>query len=101
MARSEFLRGLVVRISRTSGRRWPDEVKERSVAEIPEPGATVNGVARKYGLLPHLVRRAARGAVAHILDWWHILMRVEHIKIAVRGIMQANEFAGLQQPLGD
>ena len=46
--------------------------------------------------LPNLVRRAVRGPVFHILDWWHISMRVKHIENAVQGLLQSKGFSGLQ-----
>lgn len=47
--------------------------------------------------LPNLVRRAVQGPVTHILDWWHISMRVKHIENAVQGLLQSKGFAGFQQ----
>ena len=45
--------------------------------------------------LPGLVRRAVRGPVSHILDWWHISMRIKHIENAVQGLLQSKGFSGL------
>ena len=45
--------------------------------------------------LPNLVRRAVQGPVTHILDWWHISMRVKHIENAVKGMLQTQGFLGL------
>lgn len=47
--------------------------------------------------LPNLVRRAVRSSVIHILDWWHISMRVKHIANAVKGLLQTKDFLGLPQ----
>ena len=55
---SEFLAG----IPRSSGgkRRWPLELKAQIVAETLIEGATVNGVAKRYGLIPSSVSDGQR-----------------------------------------
>jgi transposase len=60
-ATNEFLAG----IPRSSDgkRRWPLELKARIVAETLIEGAIMNGVAKRYGLIPSSVsdwRRMAR-----------------------------------------
>ena len=45
--------------------------------------------------LPNLVRYAVGGPVRHILDWWHISMRVKRVENAVRGLLQAKRFPGI------
>jgi hypothetical protein len=45
--------------------------------------------------LPNLVRRAVRGPVFRILDWWHISMRVKQIENAVQGRLQSKGFSGV------
>ena len=44
------LRSVEVLTVRGGRRRWPDELKARIVAETLETGATVRGVARRYGV---------------------------------------------------
>lgn len=45
-------------------------------------------------VLPNLVRSAAGGKVRHILDWWHISMRVQHVENAIKGLVQREDFPG-------
>ena len=52
-ATNSFLKSLGVEIYASGHRRWPNEAKARAVADTLEPGATVNGVAARYGVLPN------------------------------------------------
>jgi len=56
---------------------------------------TVTVISDGEPALPNLVRNAVGGKVRHILDWWHISMRVKHIENAVRGLLQSKGFSGL------
>lgn len=44
--------------------------------------------------LPNLIRNAGGGNVKHILDRWHISMRVRHVEAAVQGLVQTAGFSG-------
>ncbi|MBY6058885.1 ISKra4 family transposase [Leisingera daeponensis] len=45
--------------------------------------------------LPNLVHDAVGGKVRHILDWWHISMRIQHVENAVKGLLQIWGFSGI------
>ena len=46
---------------------------------------------------PNLIRNAmgGYGQVKHILDWWHISMRIRHVVAAVQGLLQIPGFTGI------
>lgn len=47
--------------------------------------------------LPNLVRTETKWPVPYILDWWHVWMRIQHIKNAVKGLLQTDGFSGMPQ----
>ena len=58
-------------------------------------GNAVTVISDGEPALPNLVRDAAGGKVRHILDWWHISMRIQHVENAIRGLLQTRDFSGI------
>jgi len=71
----------------------------RSVAEQPHAllrtalqhqgwreGDAVTAISDGDSALPALVRSATGGSVEHILDWFHLSMRVHHVEQVLRGL---------------
>jgi hypothetical protein len=56
---------------------------------------TVTVISDGEPALPNLVRNAIGGKVRHILDWWHISMRIQHVENAVKGLLQSRGFSGI------
>lgn len=50
------------------------------------PDVPVTVISDGETALLELVRRATGGDVTHILDWWHIAMRVRHAEQALQGV---------------
>ncbi len=58
-------------------------------------GKAVTVISDGEPALPNLVRDAVGGKVRHILDWWHISMRIQHVENAVKGLLQIRGFSGI------
>lgn len=58
-------------------------------------GKTVTVISDGEAALPNLVRGAVGGKVRHILDWWHISMRIQHVENAVKGLLGSTGFSGI------
>ncbi len=56
---------------------------------------TVTVISDGEPALPNLVRDAVGGTVRHILDWWHISMRIQHVENAVKGLLQTEGFSDI------
>jgi hypothetical protein len=62
-----------------------------------QPGQAVTVVSDGEAALPGLIRAAVGEPVTCVLNWWHISMRVQHIKQAQRGVyaLRPRHHAGL------
>ena len=61
-------------------------VRAALAAQGWRPGRPVIVISDGEPALPNLVSAATGGPVNHILDWWHISMRVRHIEQSLKGI---------------
>ena len=61
-------------------------VRAALAAQGWRPDVPVTVISDGEAALPELVRRATGSDVTHILDWWHISMRVRHAEQALQGV---------------
>ena len=59
-------------------------------------GAPLTVLTDGEAALPNLIHLAIGRQFTHILDWWHISMRVRHVENAVKGLLRCQ---GLTDPL--
>jgi len=71
-------------------------MREELLAFGWRPGRLLTVISDGEPALPNLIRKAINGdgQVKHILDWWHISMRVRHVEAAVQGLVQTQGFTG-------
>ena len=73
-----------------------DRMREELSAFGWRPGRLLTVISDGEAALPQLIRNAINGGgqVKHILDGWHISMRVQHVEAAVQGLVRAQGFTG-------
>ena len=82
--------GMVVNATASPRQRMREELS----AFGWRPGRLLTVISDGEPALPNLIRNAVGGEVKHILDWWHISMRVRHVEVAVQGLVQTDGFSG-------
>ncbi|GLT12000.1 hypothetical protein GCM10007928_42330 [Sulfitobacter porphyrae] len=61
---------------RQAARSPAKQLRHDLIAQGWDDQSKVTVISDGEHALPNLVRRAVQGPVTHILDWWHISMRV-------------------------
>lgn len=59
------------------------------------PGRPETVISDGEHALPNLISDAVGGPVVYILDWFHISMRIRHVEMAVKGLVQTKGFCGI------
>ncbi|CAM5490568.1 ISKra4 family transposase ISUnCu19 [Aquamicrobium terrae] len=85
--------GLVANATASPSSRMREELSDYGW----KPGRLLTVISDGELALPNLIRNAVGGdgQVKHILDWWHISMRIQHIEAAVQGLVQTPGFTGV------
>ena len=86
--------GLVANATASPG----SSMREELLAFGWKPGRMLTLISDGALAVPNLIRNAmgGDGQVKHILDWWHISMRIQHVEAAVQGLVQIPGFTGIQ-----
>ena len=85
--------GLVANATVSPGSRMREELSDFGW----KPGRLMTVISDGELALPNLIRNAmgGDGQVKHILDWWHISMRIRHVEAAVQGLVQTPGLTGI------
>jgi hypothetical protein len=84
--------GLVVNATASPGNHMREELSGFGW----KPGRLLTVISDGEFALPNLIRNAmgGDGQVKHILDWWHISMRIRRVEAAVQGLVQTPGLSG-------